>query len=97
MKTPEEIKTKIDELLRRHSVATKKKSELSGQLQAKKEELASLVEEIKAAGFDPKNLGAERDRLMKEVEEKSADFEQKLVAVEEALNSFGDGNGDKRG
>ena len=86
--TPDEIKKKVENLTSRHGKATKKRDTLRGQLQAKKEELAALVKEIKAAGYDPKKLPEERDKKQAELEELIAAFEKDLKAVETALAEF---------
>jgi len=44
--TPEELKTKVEDLTGRHAKATKKRDTLRGQLNAKREELQHLVNEI---------------------------------------------------
>lgn len=86
--TTDEIKKKIDELSKRTDIAAKKKATVTGQLQAKKEELADLVKEMKAAGIDPKNLVNERDRAQKELEEMLTAYEKDLAQVETALASY---------
>lgn len=83
--TPDEIKLKIEDLLRRHDAVTNRKAVFQGQLQAKKEELASLIQEIKAAGYDPKKLVAERDKAQQELVTMITKFETDLAAVERAL------------
>ena len=86
--TPEDIKRKLDDFQRRTEVATKKKAALGGQLQAKREELAELIKEIKAAGYDPKNLSAERDKSQQDLEAAMTAYEKDLVEVETALTAF---------
>ncbi len=86
--SPEELKNKVDDLLRRHEAVIKKKAGLGGQLQAKKEELAQVLQEAKAAGYDPKNLASERDKAQKDLENLVSDFEKKLVEVEGAFATF---------
>lgn len=86
--TTDEIKKKIEELTKRTDIAAKKKATFNGQLQAKKEELAALIKEIKANGIDPKNLVNERDRAQKELEEMLATYEKELSQVETALASY---------
>lgn len=88
MRTPEEIKTKIEELQERHEAVSTKRASLGGQLQAKKEELAKIIQEVKAAGYDPKNLASERDKAQQELEVMLEDFEEKLTAVETAIAAF---------
>ena len=83
--SPEEIKKKIEDLQRRAEVITKKKAAFGGQLKVKKEELASLISEIRAAGYDPKNLVAERDKAQAGLESLMTDFEKELVKSEEAM------------
>ena len=86
--TPEELRKKIDDLSKRTEAANTKKSTLSGRLQAKKEELAQLVVEIKAAGYDPKTLREERDKVQAQLTEMITTYEADLIAVENALASY---------
>jgi septal ring factor EnvC (AmiA/AmiB activator) len=86
--TPDEIKKKIDDLSRRTEVAQKKKSQYEGQLQKVKEDLADLVTEVKAAGYDPKNLSAERDKAEASLLQEIAEYETKLLAVETSLAGY---------
>lgn len=86
--TPEELRKKIDDLSKRTEAANTKKSTLSGRLQAKKEELAQLIVEIKAAGYDPKTLREERDKVQAQLTEMIQTYEADLVAVENALASY---------
>jgi len=88
MATLEELREKVDELLRRHSGATKKKAELRGQLEAKKAKLAELGQEIAAAGFDPRNLKQERDKAHTELESLVVAFDSELSGVEAAIAAF---------
>jgi len=86
--TPDEIKKKIDDLQKRHEAVTQKRASLGGQLQAKKEELAAIIQEVRAAGYDPKNLASERDKAQQELETMVEDFETKLTEVETAIAAF---------
>jgi chromosome segregation ATPase len=86
--TIEQIKERVDALSQRYKKVSEKKANLSGLLQAKKEELKALVEEIQAAGLDPKKLKEHRDSLQSEVEKQLGDLETKVSAVEEALNAY---------
>lgn len=86
--TPEELRKKIDDLSKRTEAANTKKSTLTGKLQAKKEELAQLVTDIKAAGYDPKTLREERDKVQTQLTEMIQTYETDLVAVENALASY---------
>tara|TARA_B100000745_G_C20089601_1_gene372411 strand:- start:182 stop:451 length:270 start_codon:yes stop_codon:yes gene_type:complete len=47
-----------------------------------------LIEEIKAAGYDPANLAQVRDDLQKELEESCAQLDKKLTEAETILNSI---------
>jgi len=73
-----EIEDKIKALTERHRKVTNKQSSLKGTLAAKKAELSRLVEEIKAAGYDPKNLA-------KELSEVKAQLLKDIQATEDAL------------
>jgi chromosome segregation ATPase len=84
----ETIKARLDDLTRRHATAKSKKTKLQGQLEAKRQELANLADEIREAGYDPKNLKKERDKLEAEIETMMDQFERELVEVEEALATF---------
>lgn len=84
----EQIRAKIDELRERHAKAGSKQSELRGQLDARKEELLALKEEIEAAGLDPKDLKKARDAAQAELAQKIVAFEKDLAAVETALAEF---------
>lgn len=84
----EQIRAKIEQLRERYEKASSKRAELRGQLDAKREELLALSEEIKQAGYDPKNLKKERDAAQAELASEIAAFEKQLVAVEAALAEF---------
>lgn len=88
MSTLDELQRKVEDLTKRHRTASSKKAELKGQLQAKKEELVSLGEEIRNAGYDPKNLKSERDKAQGELEALIDSFERDLTEVEAALAAF---------
>lgn len=86
--TPDEIESKIKDLSGRHAKVLKRKAELAGQLQAKKKELADLVQEITDAGFNPKTLVQDKERLQEELESLLSDFESELASSEAALKQF---------
>ena len=44
--TPDKLQEKVASIVQRHSRILRRKSELSGELKSKKEELAALVREI---------------------------------------------------
>jgi len=84
----DDIKSRIDDLQRRHNAVVQKKAGLAGQLQAKKEELAAIVQEIKNAGYDPKKITQERDKAKQELETMITKLEGELTEVENALSAF---------
>jgi len=86
--TPDEIQKKITDLVKRSEAVEKRKAGLQGQLQAKKEELAALVQEIQAAGRNPRTLVADKEQLEKELLSEIATYEKDLTEVEKALDGF---------
>ena len=86
--TPDEIKKRVESALARTDAANQAKANLGGQLQAKKDELAALVKEIRAAGYEPKTLAAARDKIQAELEVMILEYEKKLDAVETAINTI---------
>jgi chromosome segregation ATPase len=86
--SPEELRRRIESAIKRTETVNQKKAALGGQLKAKREELAALVEEIKAAKLDPKNLKPERDKVQAELYDMLVGYEKKLADVEAALASF---------
>ena len=86
--TPEEIKTRVESALQRTDAVERAKANLSGQLQAKKEELAALVKEIRDAGYDPKTLASSRDQLQKNLEEQLVQYEAQLAKAEAAIQDL---------
>lgn len=86
--TPDQIRQKIDDLQRRSEAVATKKAAFGGQLQAKKDELAALIKEIRAAGLDPKNLLSERDKAQQELEAAIVSFEADLQKTEATLAGY---------
>jgi hypothetical protein len=84
----QEIQRKIEELQRRHSAVVQKKAGVAGQLQAKQDELKAIVQEIREAGFDPKKITQERDRVQGSLESMIKTLDQELTEVETALAAF---------
>lgn len=80
-----QLKRKVDDLLRRSDVATSGRQKVLGHVEAAREQLTALFEEARAAGVDPRNLVAERDKARAELEAAAAAFEAELVSVEAAL------------
>ena len=86
--SPEDLKMKVDDMIRRTETFNKRKAGIDGQLEAKKEELAEIIKEITAAGHDPKNLVAARDQAEQDLKTMLAAYEQDLTAAEQALAVF---------
>jgi septal ring factor EnvC (AmiA/AmiB activator) len=82
------IKQQIEDLQKRWNKASKAKAELSGELKAKKEELATVVQEIRDAGYDPKHISRERDQAREELKRIISKLDAELTEVETALSSF---------
>jgi hypothetical protein len=83
-----EMRDYIESLQKRHQAVLEKRASLSGQLQAKKQELTAIIDEIKAAGYDPTKLAAEHERVEQELEVMAADLDKKLTEVEAAIAAF---------
>ena len=88
MLTPEELNAKIQDLQTRHKRLLNRKAELGGELKSKKDELASLVKEIQAAGYNPKTLVEDRNKAQQELESLMEEFEKGLVAAENSLSAY---------
>ena len=84
----DEIETKVKDLMARHAAVLQRKASLGGQLQSKKDELVTLVNEIRAAGYDPKNLAEESKKARTALEAEIATFDADLTRVETALSAF---------
>jgi hypothetical protein len=83
-----EIQERIEGLQKRHAKIMNGKASLAGQLQARKDEFAALVQEIREAGWDPKTIAQDRDRVKAELDEAIVKLDSELAAVETALASF---------
>jgi len=88
MASVDEIKKRVDELVRRHQDVSERKAKLKGILGEKKKELYALKKEIEDAGHDPKNLKNEREALESEINQLIETFEGELTQVEEALAEY---------
>ena len=84
----DEIQRRIEELQRRHAEVLQRRAGAAGQLQARREELAALVREIRDAGYDPTQIAQIRDQAREDLLTEIAQFERKLTEVEEALAAF---------
>lgn len=81
----DEIRKRVERALQRKDTVDQNKAALGGQLQAKKEELAALVKEIRDAGYEPKNLAQARDKVQAELEAMIVSFEKELDTAETAI------------
>lgn len=85
---PEELQRKIADLSVRYKRVLQRKTELGGELKSKREELALLVKEIQSAGYNPKTLVEDRNRVQQELETLMAAFESNLVTAETTLETY---------
>ena len=76
-----EIKEKFDQL-------TNKKIRFEERLNSEKERLEKILSEIKAKGYDPKNLSGIKEQKESELKAKLAEFTQKLSEAEKIINSI---------
>ena len=88
MASLDQIQARVDELSRRHRDAHSRKAKLQGILEEKRQELKRLKSEIESAGFDPKTLKEERQRLEAELNQLMTRFDAELTVVEEVLNEY---------
>lgn len=84
-KSPEEIRKSVETALRRKDSVDQNKAALGGQLQAKKDELATVVKEVRDAGYDPRTLAQTRDKVQAELEEMVANLNKELDVAETAI------------
>jgi chromosome segregation ATPase len=83
-----EIQSKITDLQKRHAALVQRRANLTGLLQGKKDELSKIVEEIKEAGYDPKKIGHERDRVREELLTMINQLDTELSESETAMSGF---------
>lgn len=83
-----EIQKRIEGLQRRHAEVQQRKANAAGLLQARKDELAEIAQEIRDAGYDPKQLTQTRDQVQAELLQEIEKYEAALSAVESALDGF---------
>ncbi len=87
MPTTDEIRKKVDDVTRRVDAVRRKKVELATLLEGKKAELSRLVDEIRAAGFDPTDLGYEATNAERDLAAMVAALETDLAVTDQALAS----------
>lgn len=88
MLPPEELQRRIADLSVRYKRILQRKTELGGELKSKREELALLVKEIQAAGYNPKTLVEDRNRVQQELEALMTAFETSIVTAETTLENY---------
>ena len=86
--TPDKLQEKVASIGQRHSRILRRKSELSGELKSKKEELAALVREISDSGYNPKTLVEERNKTQRELEDLIETYEKQLTEVESTFAEY---------
>ncbi len=75
----------LEELRKRHGVVTRTRAEAQGALKATQADLKALIEEIRAAGFDPATLRQDLEAAEGALREKMALFAEQLALAEAAL------------
>lgn len=88
MTTLEERRKKVEDLRQRHTQAKTTRDQLLGELGAKRQELASLAQEIKKEGIDPRKLKEHKAQLEEEIDTLCASLDNDLREVEEAMAQF---------
>lgn len=86
--SPDKLQEKVANITQRHSRILRRKSELSGELKSKKEELAALVREISDSGYNPKTLVEERNKTQRELEEMLEAYDKQLTEVESTFAEY---------
>lgn len=86
--SPDKLQEKVANITQRHSRILRRKSELSGELKSKKEELAALVREISDSGYNPKTLVEERNKTQRELEEMLESYDKQLTEVESTFAEY---------
>jgi 2C-methyl-D-erythritol 2,4-cyclodiphosphate synthase len=84
----EELSQKWSRLKEKRAALVSKQDQIRGRLDAEKEQLKKLIDEIKAKGYDPKNLGAVIQEKEEKLKRDVAEFEARLIDVETKLKSF---------
>jgi Tat protein secretion system quality control protein TatD with DNase activity len=84
----EAMQERVQNLLARAKKAQASKSEIIGTLSAKREELASLVKEIKDAGYNPNTVKEDLDKTEKELKAIADKFEVEIEKAEATLKEF---------
>ncbi len=85
---PDKLQEKINSIITRHARVMHRKAELAGELKSKREELADLVREISASGYNPKTLVEERNKTQAELEQMAQDYESQLSEVEATFDEY---------
>ncbi len=78
----------FQELNEKRSDLITRKIRLEENFKAAKKALSEVVEEIKAAGYDPKTLSSVLEQKEKELEEAKADYESKLSKAEALITEI---------
>jgi chromosome segregation ATPase len=87
-KTLEERQAELDRAKRETAAVQTQRDQALGMLEAKKAELAALLKEIKAAGYDPRSLKQELSEKEKEFDALMASYWEDLQAAKDALEEF---------
>lgn len=86
MATTDSLKERMKSLKTRQDRLTDKRAALAAESKIKKEELAALIQQIRAAGFQPESLDAELAQAETALIEAMDRFEEELRRAEVACD-----------
>ncbi len=82
------IDVKYQEIQARYAKVVEARAKLQGLLEAKRQELFALFDEIKKAGYDPATLKDKKQQLEADLSKQILDYEAKLAEAEAAIKTF---------
>lgn len=90
--TNEEIETQYKKLEERRQICIQNKMKIEAELEARKRELRSIMEEVKKAGYDPDDLPEEvkkaREILITKMQILSSDLDHAESVIKPMLDSI---------
>ena len=82
------MQSRVQNLLSRAKKVDASKSEIMGTLNAKREELANLIKEIKEAGYNPNTVKEDWEKAQTELEALATQYEKDIEKAEASLREF---------
>lgn len=79
---------KFESLIEKQKLLEEKKIRLEEQYNSKKQALLELIEEIKNAGYNPKELGTIIEQKEKELQEEIDNFEKELSELSNKISEI---------